>query len=260
MHFVRPGLIQVISTNATLLLGSWVWTPIPSQTHWMWIWSGQSGLDWLDGTVTVTMHSFIRIRIRTCLSHACRISHIEFEIWLEAAGDVDDDGPGFQFFCAVCASTTAAARLGNFQSECAHRQNQSLLATRHLGVAKDWTTMAAESFLQTVEAAHEELMMMRRPGSLLYKTISDLIRQTDRQTIHFIWYWNLIWFALFFFFSIQHTTAYSIQFTMHCSPSNSPPVLFCTVSAAVATQQSATSSNQQSLTKTVDSGYWISLS
>lgn len=92
---------------------------------------------------------------------------IEFEIWLEAARDVDvdDDGHGFQFFCAVCASATAAARLGNFQSECAHRQNQSLLATRHLGSAKDWTTMAAESFLQSVGAAHEELMMMRRPDS-----------------------------------------------------------------------------------------------
>lgn len=213
MHFVRPGLIQVISTNATLLLGSWVWTPIPSQTHWMWIWSGQSGLDWLDGTVTGTMHSFIRIRIRTCLSHACRISHIEFEIWLEAARDVDDDGPGFQFFCAVCASTTAAARLGNFQSECAHRQNQSLLATRHLGVAKDWTTMAAESFLQTVEAAHEELMMMRRPGSLLYKTISDLIRQTDRL---FILFDIGIWSDLLCFF-LQYS-AYNSIHTAYSSP------------------------------------------
>lgn len=110
MHFVRPGLIQVISTNATLLLGSWVWTPIPSQTHWMWIWSGQSGLDWLDGTVTVTMHSFIRIRIRTCLSHACRISHIEFENLIGGCQRCWWWWPWLSvFLCCVCIHNSSCA-------------------------------------------------------------------------------------------------------------------------------------------------------
>ena len=64
----------------------------------------------------------------------------------------------FQCFMKVAYAASRSARLGIFRLECSHHINKTLSqCSDHLGTAKNWLKMSAESFLSSIAVRHEKL-------------------------------------------------------------------------------------------------------
>ena len=90
-----------------------------------------------------------------------------FALRLSQAGSMlcEDPRALMDIFERTCTIACNCARIGNFRMECQYRWNQALQgATAHLGTAKQWTKMAAESFLCSVQNQHQQLLAKPRPA------------------------------------------------------------------------------------------------